>query len=35
MADVGARTTAEVVERLEQEATSGDARGRRGADRRG
>ena len=31
MADVGARTTAEVVERLEHEATSGERRGRRGA----
>ena len=31
MADVGARTTAEVVEQLEHEATSGARRGRRGA----
>ena len=33
MADVGAKTTAEVVAKLEREAESGDARGRRGADR--
>ena len=34
-ADVGARTTAEVVERLEQEAEAGDGRRRRGSSRRG
>jgi fused signal recognition particle receptor len=32
MADVGARTTAEVVSKLEMEAESGRRRGRRGAD---
>ena len=34
MADVGARTTAEVVAKLEMEAEAGGARGRRGADGR-